>query len=263
MRPNEQYNILLMNKHFCDLNPLEAGWHKWEINSGLKVGPTEREYYVLHYVISGKGVFVSDGVEHKVSAGDYFLIKPNRLVSYYADNEKPWFYVWIGFDGRLSEYFNDIPDTGAVCESQYFLDVFHAEDSGGRYEEFLVGKLFMIYHSFLSVKKDAPCYAMRVKNFIKRNYMNDVSVEALAESLGVNRIYLTRLFKADYGISIKKYLVSVRMSHAKRFIEDGHSVSEAADMVGYSDVFAFSKMFKSYFGISPSSIKDKNGGSSV
>ena len=85
--------------------------------------------------------------------------------------------------------------------------------------------------------------------------MNDISVEALAQSLGVNRIYLTRIFKEDYGVSIKKYLISVRMNYAKRFLEDGHSVAAVAEMVGYSDAFGFSRMFKSYFGISPSDVK--------
>ena len=73
----------------------------------------------------------------------------------------------------------------------------------------------------------------------------------------MNRIYLSRIFKEDYGISIKKYIVSVRMNHAKKFLEDGHSVSDVADMVGYSDAFGFSKMFKSYFGVSPSNIRNE------
>lgn len=256
MEYREQHNILLINKHFLDLNPVEAGWHVWEKNnSDKKVGPTVRDYYVLHYIISGKGTYNNPRGSYNLRAGEYFLIKPGEVVSYKPDAEKPWHYVWIGFDGALAAHFGKLPDVGILKDAQPILDVMHAEDGNSRYEEFLAGKLFMLYYGFLCNTKDEPSYTRRVKNFIKSNYSAELSVENIASRLGVNRIYLSRIFKEDYGISIKQYIVSVRMNHAKKFLEDGHSVSDVADMVGYSDAFGFSKMFKSYFGIAPSNIR--------
>ena len=66
----EQHNILLINKHFSDLNPVEAGWHVWEkYNFDVKVGPTVRDYYVLHYIISGKGTYNTPRGSYNLRAG--------------------------------------------------------------------------------------------------------------------------------------------------------------------------------------------------
>ena len=139
------------------------------------------------------------------------LLESSEAVSYNPDAEKPWHYVWIGFDGNLSEYFKSAPDVGVLTDAQPILDVMHAEDGNSRCEEFLASKLFMLYYGFLCNTKDEPSYTRRVKNFIKSNYSTDLSVEDIASRLGVNRIYLSRIFKEDYGISIKQYIVSVRM----------------------------------------------------
>ena len=47
--------FLLLNRHFHDLNPLLCGWEKCE--SKHSFGPSAREYYLIHYVVSGSGVF--------------------------------------------------------------------------------------------------------------------------------------------------------------------------------------------------------------
>ena len=87
--------------------------------------------------------------------------------------------------------------------------------------------------------------------------MREVKVEEIAESLSLDRRYLSRLFKQKTGKTVQDYLISVRMEAACRQLSDGRGVAETSVLCGYSDVCNFSKMFKRIYGISPKSWRDK------
>ena len=67
--------------------------------SGYKWGPAVRDHYLLHYVRAGKGAYTYCGKTFHLSAGDMFLVFPSTLVSYTADQQEPWEYCWVGFNG--------------------------------------------------------------------------------------------------------------------------------------------------------------------
>ena len=67
--------------------------------SGYSYGPMMRTQYILHYVVSGKGIFRTKNTVHHVSQGQAFLITPDQVSYYEADKENPWEYIWVGFDG--------------------------------------------------------------------------------------------------------------------------------------------------------------------
>ena len=68
--------------------------------------------------------------------------------------------------------------------------------------------------------------------------------------VSLDQRYLTRLFKAKKGISLQQYIIDTKMKKAAILIKD-FSVADTAKMVGYDDVFNFSKMFKKNIGVSP------------
>lgn len=72
---------------------------------GEAVGPAVREHYVMHYCLSGRGVYRAQGVKYEIGPGDGFLILPGELSSYQADAQQPWNHVWVGFSGsRAADY---------------------------------------------------------------------------------------------------------------------------------------------------------------
>lgn len=85
--------------------------------------------------------------------------------------------------------------------------------------------------------------------------MKNITVEEIADDMSVNRRYLSRIFKRDYGMTVKEYITKTRMSHALRLLEEGYRVKETSMMCGYNEVFNFSKMFKKYHSFSPSDVK--------
>nr|MCR4588983.1 AraC family ligand binding domain-containing protein [Lachnospiraceae bacterium] len=63
-------------------------------------GPAVKPHNMIHYIMSGKGTFTMNGVTYPLSAGNGFLIVPDELVFYQADEKDPWTYVWVGFTGE-------------------------------------------------------------------------------------------------------------------------------------------------------------------
>jgi len=92
----------------------------------------------------------------------------------------------------------------------------------------------------------------KVKNYIENNYMNDISLDDLAQYVSMSSFYLSRVFSKVYGTNIKEYIIKIRMEKAKSMLIEGNkSVKQIAFEVGYVDQNYFSKAFKKYTNISP------------
>jgi len=92
----------------------------------------------------------------------------------------------------------------------------------------------------------------KVKDYIEKNYMKDVSLDNLALYVSISSFYLSRIFSKAYGISIKEYVINVRMEKAKSMLLEGNkSVKQIAFEVGYVDQNYFSKAFKKFTNMSP------------
>lgn len=239
---------VLLNRGFSDLNPLVLGCEHCLPSKSF--GPDMRAYTLIHYVVKGSGVLYKGGQSFPVGAGQAFLINPGEIFTYAAEPSDPWYYQWIGFDGRLSKNFVELP---ALLEFSsnwigMMLEV-PAESAMREYE--IAALLFRMYSDLFADKKHGSHYVRRVCDLIQAQYMYDLRVEEIAARMNLDRRYLTRLFKASIGMTVQEYLISVRMEEAKRRLSLGFSVGEAASLCGYSDVCNFSKMFKKRFGVSP------------
>lgn len=68
-----------------------------------RFGPAQRDHYLIHFVVSGKGEFHCDGRVWPVHAGQGFLIVPGEETWYQADSYDPWHYAWVGFRGARAD----------------------------------------------------------------------------------------------------------------------------------------------------------------
>ena len=246
--------INLQNKHFQTVNPRACGMeecapgHTWR---GI------RDYYLIHYVSSGCGIFRTENEEYKVKSGEIFIIKPNELCSYTADKKNPWTYKWTGFDGKYSEKLENAPSRVMRCGESFFDDMLKAESYGDMCEEYIAAKSMELLCNLFAIERVAP-YAKIAKHTVDANYMMNISVLSIAKQVGINRNYLSRLFRHDYGITLQQYIIKRRMQEAKSFLLRGYNVSEVSALVGYKDSFVFSRAYKNYFSVSPSEDKSSN-----
>lgn len=251
----QKLDVLLVNQHFADLNPIVVGHEACEPEH--RFGPSVRKYVLLHCVLSGKGSYTCGGVTYPVSAGQIFRILPGDETVYQADVDDPWHYAWLGFDGALSGRIAAMPPVFPVSAS--IMRLFQLTTERTDVSEFgLTANLFRLYEElFAGSGTEGNEYVRKIRNYIDAMYMKKISIESLAEQLHLNRRYLTRLFHEETGMSIRDYLLRTRMREATECLRAGVPVGETAERCGYEDMFLFSKLFKKTFGVSPAKWRAK------
>lgn len=128
------------------------------------------------------------------------------------------------------------------------------------------GFLYGLAEPLFSLKKgdstrEEPSIVEAMKEMIELNYMNDLNLSQIAEQYHYNLSYLSDLFKTKTGKSFLQYLTDVRMNKAVQLLDETPlSLSDIAELTGFSNASYFSTKFKKVFGISPSEYrqKDKN-----
>lgn len=96
-----------------------------------------------------------------------------------------------------------------------------------------------------------------LKNYLETSYIDNITLNDLAERFNLNPSYLGRVFKRRYGHSPIDYLIQVRLAKAKQLIREKPRLlfKEVAEIVGYNDPFYFSKLFKQWTGLTPREYK--------
>ncbi len=93
---------------------------------------------------------------------------------------------------------------------------------------------------------------LKIKEYMKDNYMNDISLKQLAEMACVSSSYFSTFFKNTTGENYKSYLINIRMEEAvKMVINTDLKTYEIAEKVGYNNVRRFVDAFKNRYGQSP------------
>ena len=255
----ERLEIYVANKRLPGLNPITFGEERCQPLHFY--GPGTRSYWLLHYVVSGKGVFVADEKTYKVSASQCFIVKPEEKIFYQADENDPWHYIWIAFSSDVelpSQMYEDVVSAPGL--NTIFLDILNAKNMQNGQAEYLSAKAWEIISYFSENDKNAVSriedYAERAKTCIEADYMNGITVTEIAKLLNLERSYFSTIFKKSVGIPPQQYLNEFRLNKAAKLLIGQHfSVSEAAYATGYTDIVNFSRMFKKQFGMSPSEYK--------
>ncbi|QSF46412.1 response regulator transcription factor [Paenibacillus tianjinensis] len=97
----------------------------------------------------------------------------------------------------------------------------------------------------------------QTKSILEKEYNHNFELERLAETVGMNASYISRLFKYKTGQTITEYLIGIRIARAKELLTGRPDLKnyEIAEMVGYSDPVYFNKLFKKICGMTPKDYK--------
>lgn len=246
-----------------DIYPLQYG--EQECVSGYGFGPCIRNHYFIHFVYRGSGRFEVEGKVYHLNSGQLFLIYPGQLTYYEADKEDPWFYRWIELNGSFSETLLNaagLSKASPILTDKEGFPIGEAlkriVDQGETSFEFLMSNFWAFIATMntgnTSNKNMDPSeeYVRKAENYIKLNLYRKITINEIAEYVGINRSYLSRLFKQYKGISTQQFMIASKLDMAAQYLKKKSlSVAEIGKSVGYSDPLEFSKAFKSRFRVSP------------
>lgn len=101
-------------------------------------------------------------------------------------------------------------------------------------------------------KNSSNVYADRIKNYIGEHYAEEITSADIERLCGISYKHICTVFRRHTGMTVKKYLIGVRMEAACRLLEETSlTVSEIAEKVGMGDVYYFSRIFSREKGCPP------------
>ena len=270
---NVFFNIF-PNENFIDLGMFQCG--REACTPCHSFGPVTRNHYLFHYVLSGTGTLMADDAKgitqtYSVRSGQGFLIFPEQITTYYADQHSPWEYSWIEFDGlRVKEalsltdfsinhpiyhpHSKDLQEQ-MVKEMNYIIS--HPKESSFH----LLGHLYLFFDYFIQSAKStrltqsskmSDYYIQEAIHYMEQNFQNDISIEEIAAVCGINRSYLGKIFRNSIGRSPQEFLMNYRMVKATELLKlTTLSIADIGTAVGYGNPLHFSRAFKNIYGVSP------------
>lgn len=249
----ERHDIYLRNKKIKFINPHVCGRQSCAPGHSSK---GIRRFWLIHYIVSGKGVFQTGGETYEVNENEIFIVRPDEMYEYAADSKDPWQYKWVGFSGEYAEKLYQLKERVLRIPGYLFDDMQRAEDYGDMCEEYIALKVMELLCELLGTEHQKS-YAETAKNIVDSDYMNKLSVASVAQQIGIDKNYLTKLFKQKYNMPLQKYIIEKRMREARHFLRIGYTVGEVSQLVGYDDSFSFSRAFKNVYGNAPKVEKSK------
>ena len=89
---------------------------------------------------------------------------------------------------------------------------------------------------------------------IQRTAGNDPAASTLAREVGVSPNYLMNLFRKELGLSVRHCILSRKVTEAVGALGNGHTLTDASHLAGFSDLSHFSRTFRQFFGFAPKDI---------
>ena len=277
---NILFNIF-PNENFIDLCMYQFGYE--QCDPGHSFGPATRNHYLFHYILSGTGTLMADNSKgetrtYSVKSGQGFMIFPGQINTYIADEQLPWEYMWIEFDGlRIKEalsvtdlckdtpiYHSHSKELREKLADEMLYIVNHPQESSFH----LIGHLYLFLDYLLQSAKSTKLvssgrmsdyYIKEAINYMEQNFQNTISIEDIAAVCGINRSYFGKIFRNSTGRSPQEFLMNYRMVKATELLKlTSLSIADVGSAVGYENQLHFSRAFKNIYGISPREWRNQN-----
>lgn len=235
---------------------------------------SQRDYlrsYLVIVVMDGAGKVSYKGKQYTVHAGDCIFLDCTNEYSHTPLGER-WLFKWAHFTGsNVREiYDNYVHNGGKPCfhtkNYQMLADILTelynlAQDDSGLNDMLLYQKLVSLLVLLTQESREQEegigfergiRDMLSIKQYLDQNYQEKISLDMLADKFYVNKFYMTRIFKKQYGISIVNYLTQVRITHAKRMLRfTDMPIETISQECGMSDANYFSRVFRKVEGTSP------------
>ena len=237
-------------------------------------GPAVRTHYLLHFVLSGQGFFKTQTARYNLKKGECFLIRPGQLTYYQADQNEPWEYAWVAFDGYEVKHLLECTAFHSGSETALVNDFAHAERYIMQIEDLFLNnpqkellQLSMFYALMDTLCCTQPCsqqpdmeyqYFQKAFHYIAHNFSYPIKISEIANYVGIDRSYLYKLFVKYENCSPKQCLLKFRIESAKNMLShEQYTITQSAFSSGFTDMAAFCKQFKKSTGITPTVYKEQ------
>lgn len=257
----------MTNEHIHNM-PTVLYCDRERLKGASRFGPVIRNYFIVECNEVGRGSVVINGTQFPFGPGTCYVLLPGDTVIHTCDGDDPRGGIYCMLDGpMLAQYFNALgitagspflPDHVFPRVQQWLETIFHdfqSRDAGTLPRQ--AGNIYGLLGDLLR-DKPAPTGEDAVSKAIgimEEHYSEPVTVDALAERLGLERSYFSCLFKEKTGYPPHRFLTALRIQKARLLLQStDRSVAEIAELVGL-DARNFARLFRKETGRTPLSYR--------
>jgi len=233
---------------------------------------TERknlDSYLIIYTISGEGRLDYEGSRFSLTSGDAIFINCNISHHYETASKETWEFLWVHFNGiQALGYYQEfikkgfhimkVQDTFSIENTMWhLLSLYQKTDAATELitnsliTSLLTGFLLDTY-TLSSESFQTPDFIKEARKYIDKHFREELSLDLLANTLGISKFHLSREFKKHMGIPLNEYIINNRISHAKTLLRfSSLSVQEIVYTCGMNNVSYFIRTFKEREGLTP------------
>ncbi|WP_349671681.1 AraC family transcriptional regulator [Lacrimispora sp.] len=229
--------------------------------------------FLFFIILDGEGTLQVENEIYSIGKGYCVFIDCQNPYSHKSSKEHPWHLFWVHFYGPTMEgiYKKYMIRGGQPCYQTDDMEAYRTIlqtiyqtaklDSHVRdmiIFEKLAALLTMTMieshrnETYIERNTLAKTRLLNIKSYLDAHYTEKISLSNLEQKFYINKYYLTRIFKENFGISINSYLIQKRITQAKyelRFTDK--TIEEIGHTCGMADASYFNRVFKKIEGISP------------
>lgn len=273
MTVDQQLEFLLKS---AELNVVEFDTDK---RNEMKTYNRTLPYYVMSYHKSGRAKLRVGKDTYSIEPGTVICLPPNVEHDHYKDTNDETVFLWWHFTYEIAGSMDvlkmfQIPVTFRLQDEEQFESVFNqfiqATSKNGYLPLSILRQakalelLYILLDNALSTKR-AGIEGLSSQTFlgilsrIVQHPEQTVSLRGLAEELHMHPTYISNRFKEVFGKSPMQMQREMRIQRAKTLLQSGEMrVAEIAEALGFKENQNFTRLFKSYVGVSPSQYRDLN-----
>ena len=228
---------------------------------------------ILFYCLQGKGYYKLDGIKEELNANQFIIIPATcKSLSYWADQNDPWSIYWVHFSSNDLESFNQMLQINEQNKPLYIphnetglkiWNIMYENLSKDYSFENMINANFCLYQliaTFLYPQKHISVTSSSMESsmiektveYMKNNIEKKIEVEDLASLNHLSASHFSKLFRTSTGMSPIDYFIHLKMQRACHLLYTTNlQIKQIAVLLGYEDVYYFSRLFKRNMNASP------------
>ncbi len=267
------HNFILDPLSFNDFKLIQIG-RRYCKSRGLVPLHPHSQWFELTIVTGGQGIITSNGIREAVKSGDIYLSVPHDIHEILSVEDLEYDFLSFYYeDGKYAQELNALISIVKLSNSRIFKDerisflvnnaILEFMKSNSIMQNELLYGIFTQISVYLlrNIKKikrnttdfsdnNALCY--QLMNYIDTHIYSIKNLDDITKEFNYNYSYLSTLFKRTTGKTLFRYFQDRRLDTALMLLLENKKIGEVANLLGYQDQFAFSKAFKTKYGLPPS-----------
>lgn len=239
-------------------------------------------FHVAIYLLQGSMEIIEDGIPYRIMPDQVFFLKSG--IHHWGNKSfeigSSWYYAHFYCDAPSScmeelprgIYYDERVSLKPSEKDRYFITLpklINCEEKTQikrNFEKMIEAHIhgnipqisIRLWQIFLECAQNAQDdkvsngYAEQIQNYVRQHYIDGFTSAQIQEACGLSYKYAGTLFKEVTGQTIKEYQCTLRLRKAEQLLkETNKSITEIAQLTGFSDVFYFSKIFHRKKGCPP------------